>query len=315
MHHLDMAAGCHGNTGSGCCGNRLFMISSNEIASNTSLQLSHCERQRRGGGWVGECNTGLIGVCIYSLCERVESEWKVDCKGKLICERCCCEQTGHDRCAYVCLSIYVLKPMHTFHNKSIKCKYLSLICPGHSLWEGFLILTLPLIGSRSLQDSAEMQIWCNRRQNEQQLLNTTWVYLYSVFTRLIPLTSWAPFYFWDRVSSVIICYRNYQRLNWGWELIRFYRYQHHYRFCLSIRFSIDFTSVFCVEKKSEHSIERVEKKASMWLRCVEAPLSVFSQKKPCLHGDNVIITEDIYPVLISWEAGALERRVSNTSHS
>lgn len=40
MHHLDMAAGYHGNTGSRCCGNRLFMISSNEIASNTSLQLS-----------------------------------------------------------------------------------------------------------------------------------------------------------------------------------------------------------------------------------------------------------------------------------
>lgn len=214
-----MAAGCHGDTGSGCCGNRLFMILSNEIVSNTSLQLSHCERQRRGGGWVGECNTGLIGVCIYSLCERVESEWKVDCKGKLICERCCCEQTGHDGCAYVCLSIYTLEPMHTFHNKSIKCKYLSLICPGQSLWEGCLILMLLLIGSKCLQDSAEMQIWCNRRQNEQRLLNTTWVYLYSVFTRLILLTSWAPFYFWDQVSSVIICHPNYQRLNWGWELI------------------------------------------------------------------------------------------------
>ncbi len=32
---------------------------------------------------MGECNTGLIGVCIYSLCERVEREQKVDSKGKL----------------------------------------------------------------------------------------------------------------------------------------------------------------------------------------------------------------------------------------
>lgn len=53
MHHLDTAACCHGNTGSRCCGNRLFMISSNEIARNTSLQLSCC------GVWETEKGRGL----------------------------------------------------------------------------------------------------------------------------------------------------------------------------------------------------------------------------------------------------------------
>lgn len=53
MHHLDMAPSCHGNIGSGCCGNRLFIISSNEIDSKTSLQLSHTvvhARDREGAG-------------------------------------------------------------------------------------------------------------------------------------------------------------------------------------------------------------------------------------------------------------------------
>lgn len=137
-----MAAGCHGNTGSRCCGNRLFMILPNEIAGNTSLQLSRSvvsvweTEEGRGGGWVGECNIGLIGVCIYSLCERAESERKVGCKGKLTHEGCC-EQTGRD--VHLSVNLYswisAFGPLPIAHNKSIKCKYLSLLRPSHSLWE------------------------------------------------------------------------------------------------------------------------------------------------------------------------------------
>lgn len=53
MHHLDMVDGYHGNSVSRNCGNRLFYDMPNEMASNTSLQLSgsvEYERDRRGGG-------------------------------------------------------------------------------------------------------------------------------------------------------------------------------------------------------------------------------------------------------------------------
>lgn len=60
MHHLDMAAGCHGNTGSCCCGNGLFMIMSDEIASNTSLQLS----------------TSVVCVCVWETRGGAGVEWE-----------------------------------------------------------------------------------------------------------------------------------------------------------------------------------------------------------------------------------------------
>ncbi|KAM4738329.1 solute carrier family 26 member 6 [Anableps anableps] len=42
IRHLDMAAGCQGNTGICCLGDQLFMIWYNETAGSTSLRLSRC---------------------------------------------------------------------------------------------------------------------------------------------------------------------------------------------------------------------------------------------------------------------------------
>lgn len=59
MHYLDMADGYHGNTVSRNCGNRPFMISPNEIASNTSLP---CERDRKGAE-----NVTLFTACVSEI--------------------------------------------------------------------------------------------------------------------------------------------------------------------------------------------------------------------------------------------------------
>lgn len=75
------------------------------------------ERGRRGGGWVGECNTGLIGVSIFSLYERVESQWKVTVRGDSnVREK---RRATMCVCVHVCLSIYILTPCCGFKEGNV----------------------------------------------------------------------------------------------------------------------------------------------------------------------------------------------------
>lgn len=91
----------------------------------------------------------------------MESERKVDCKGKLIRERCCYEQAGCDVHAYVCLSVCILQPMQLFlyNNWKPTCLPQHIITKFVSELAGPFPLggaLIPNIASNMCQKPAEM---------------------------------------------------------------------------------------------------------------------------------------------------------------